>query len=196
MRSMKERNARGLGVVVGALCAVGLVSVTACGGGGAKGADSPGNCTGSDCGPSETSSHSSDDSPPSSPSSSDTKSGGGSTSSASSEPAPSAPTGGKLPYDKDSVEIELKRASRQVKANCGSATDDNGSAPGPWGKTTAAVTLGRNGHIKDVTVPAPYDGAPEGLCAVNAFKKIQFPPYASSSDVVVQWDIEFVKPKH
>jgi hypothetical protein len=194
MRPMNERNARGLGVVVGALCAVGLVSVTACGGGGAKGADSPGNCTGADCGSSETkSSHASDDS--SSSSSSDTGSGGGGASSASSDPAPSAPTGGKTPYDKDSVEIELKRASRQVKANCGSATDDSGAASGPWGKTTAAVTLGRNGHIKDVTVPAPYDGAPSGVCAVNAFKKIQFPPYASSSDVVVQWDIEFVKPK-
>jgi hypothetical protein len=197
MRPMNERNARGLGVVVGALCA-GLVSVTACGGGGAKGASSPGNCTGADCGSSETtSSHASDDSPPSSSSSSssDTGSGGGGSSSASSDPAPSAPTGGKTPYDKDSVEIELKRASRQVKANCGSATDDSGAATGPWGKTTAAVTLGRNGHIKDVTVPAPYDGAPSGVCAVNAFKKIQFPPYASSSDVVVQWDIEFVKPK-
>jgi hypothetical protein len=193
---MKERNAGGLGVVVGALCAVGLVSVTACGGGGAKGADSPGNCTGADCGSSESSHSSNDSSSSSSPSSSDTGSGGGSASSASSDPAPSAPTGGKTPYDKDSVEIELKRASRQVKANCGSATDDNGTATGPWGKATAAVTLGRNGHIKDVTVPAPFDGAPDGVCAVNAFKKIQFPPYASSSDVVVQWDIEFVKPKH
>jgi hypothetical protein len=94
------------------------------------------------------------------------------------------------------VEVELKRASRQVKANCGSATDENGTASGPWGKTTASVTLGRNGHIKDVSVPAPYGGQPEGDCAVNAFKKIQFPPYASSSDVVIQWDVEFVKPKH
>jgi hypothetical protein len=83
-----------------------------------------------------------------------------------------------------------------VKANCGSATDENGTATGPWGKTTASVTLGRNGHIKDVSLPAPYGGAPDGDCAVNAFKKIQFPPYASSSDVVVQWDVEFVKPKH
>jgi hypothetical protein len=196
MRPMNERNAWGLGVVAGGLCAVGLVSVTACGGGGAKGADSPGNCTGADCGSSETTSSPKSDDSSSSSSSSDTGSGGGGASSASSDPAPSAPTAGKTPYDKDSVEIELKRASRQVKANCGSATDDSGSATGPWGKTTAAVTLGRNGHIKDVTVPAPYDGAPDGVCAINAFKKIQFPPYASSSDVVVQWDIEFVKPKH
>jgi hypothetical protein len=197
MRAMNERNAGGLGVVVGALCAVGLVSVAACGGG-AKGADSPGNCpdgtvlSGSDCVPSSTpSTHASDE--PSSPSSDTAGSGAAS---GSADPTPSGSTGGKTPYDKDSVEIELKRASRQVKANCGSATDDNGTAAGPWGKTTASVTLGRNGHIKEVTVPAPYDGQPDGVCAVNAFKKIQFPPYASSSDVVIPWDIEFVKPKH
>ncbi len=83
-----------------------------------------------------------------------------------------------------------------MKANCGSATDDSGAASGPWGKTSASVTLGRNGHVKEVSIPAPYDGQPDGVCAINAFKKIQFPPYASSSDVVVQWDIEFVKPKH
>jgi hypothetical protein len=201
MRGMNERNAGGLGVVVGALCAVGLVSVTACGGG--KGADSPGNCpdgtvlSGSDCVPATApSSHSSDDSSSSSSSSSSSDKGSGGNSGASTDPAPSAPTGGKTPYDKDSVEIELKRASRQVKANCGSATDDNGTASGPWGKTSASVTLGRNGHIKEVTVPAPYDGQPDGVCAVNAFQKIQFPPYAAPTDVVVQWDVEFVKPKH
>ena len=82
-----------------------------------------------------------------------------------------------------------------MKANCGSATDENG-ATGPWGKTTASITLGRNGHIKDMTVPSPYDGKPDAQCAINAFKKLQFPPYAASSDVVIQWDIEFVKPKH
>jgi len=192
MRAMNERNESGLGVVVGALCALGLVSVAGCGGG-AKGADSPENCTGADCGPPATSSsHSSDESS----SSSDTPSGGSAATSAQSEGPPSAPSGSSTPYQKDAVEVELKRAARQVKANCGSATDDNGTASGPWGKTTASVTLGRNGHIKDVSLPAPYDGQPDGTCAINAFKKIQFPPYASSSDVVVQWDVEFVKPKH
>jgi hypothetical protein len=195
MRAMNERNTNG---VAGALCAVGfvcLVSVTACGGG-AKGADSPENCTGPDCSPSTTSSspshHNSEDAWSSS--SSDTSSGGSSAASAPAEAPPAS--GSSTPYQKDAVEVELKRAARQVKANCGSATDENGTAAGPWGKTTASVTLGRNGHIKDVSVPAPYAGAPEGDCAVNAFKKIQFPPYASSSDVTVQWDVEFVKPKH
>ena len=185
---------------VGAFCALMLV---ACGGGD-KHADAPSNCPdgtvlkGSDCVPtsggpeSEGSSAASTSDSTGGSKSDDHASGGGSSSPAASEPSP----GGKTPYDKDSVEVELKRASRQVKANCGSATDENGTAAGPWGKTTASVTLGRNGHIRDMTVPAPFDGKPDGLCAVNAFKKIQFPPYSSSSDVVIPWDIEFVKPKH
>jgi hypothetical protein len=199
MRAMNQRNGSGMRVAAGVLGAFGLAVLTACGGGG-KGADSPGNCPegtvlrGSDCLPADGPSHTSDDEKPSSTSSSGSSADGPLGN--SEAPASSGPSGGKLPYDKDSVEIELKRAARQVKANCGSATDDNGSAPGPWGKTTANVTLGRNGHVKDVSVPAPYEGQPDGVCAVNAFKKIQFPPYASSSDAVVPWDIEFVKPKH
>ena len=189
----------------GAALLVGLVGLAACGG---KGADSPGNCPdgtvlkGSDCVPADPPSHASDDSAASGgggggSSAPSTAAGPSSNSTSDSSSTPeSAPAGGKTPYDKDSVEIELKRASRQIKANCGSATDDSGSSPGPWGKTAASITLGRNGHVKDVSVPAPYDGAPDGVCAANAFKKIQFPPYSSSSDVVIEWDIELVKPKH
>jgi hypothetical protein len=196
---------------LGAALLSGLVGLTGCGG---KGADSPGNCPegtvlkGSDCVPAESPSHASDDSaasgggggsstsgtPSTGTSSSSSSTSSGSDSSGSTPE--SAPAGGKTPYDKDSVEIELKRAARQIKANCGSATDDSGASPGPWGKTSASLTLGRNGHVKDVSVPAPYDSAPDGVCAANAFKKIQFPPYSSSSDVVIEWDIELVKPKH
>jgi len=93
------------------------------------------------------------------------------------------------------VEAQLKRAARQVKSGCGSASDDEGHQTGPWGTTKASVVLGRNGHIKQVTVPSPYDGKPVGVCVINAFKKIQFPPYAGSSDVVLDWDIEIVQPK-
>jgi hypothetical protein len=194
---MNERKSSRVRVTAGAFCALVLASC----GGGARQADSPGNCPegtvlrGGDCVPPESASHSSDDTPSKSSAGSPSKSDDDTPSSspAASEPAPAS---GKTPYDKDSVEIELKRASRQVKANCGSATDNNGAALGPWGKTSASVTLGRNGHIKEVAIPAPYDGQPDGLCAVNAFMKIQFPPYASSSDVVIQWDVEFVKPKH
>ena len=115
---------------------------------------------------------------------------------AGAAPAGDAPAASGASYDKDAVEIELKRAARQVKANCGSATDDDGAATGPWGKTTASVTLGRNGHVKQVTVPAPYDGKAVGDCVVHAFQKIQFPPYGGSVDVVVDCEVELTKPKH
>lgn len=115
---------------------------------------------------------------------------------AGAAPAGDAPAASGASYDKDAVEIELKRAARQVKANCGSATDDDGAATGPWGKTTASVTLGRNGHVKQVTVPAPYDGKAVGDCVVHAFQKIQFPPYGGSVDVVVDREVELTKPKH
>jgi hypothetical protein len=174
------------------------LALFACGGG-AKQAESPGTCPdgtvlkGADCVPPG------DDSPTSTPSGSsgghpkssedeDKPVGGGSS---SDDSTPSA----KTPYDKDAVEIELKRAARQVKANCGSATDDDGKAGGPWGDTKASVVLGRNGHIRQVTVPSPYDGKPVGLCVVHAFQRITFPPYAGSSDVVLEWDVQIVQPK-
>ena len=58
-----------------------------------------------------------------------------------------------------------------------------------------SLVLGRNGHIKQVTVPAPYDGKPVGVCIVHAFQKIQFPPYGGSTDLVLDWDVETTAPK-
>jgi hypothetical protein len=136
--------------------------------------------------------------------SSDTGSGSGSGSSSgtgtgagtgtgTSSGADATEAGPKKPYDK-STEVVLNRAARQVKANCGSATDDDGKANGPWGKTKVSVTLGRNGHSRDVSVPAPFDGKPTGRCAVQAFKSLTFPPYAAPNDVIVDWDVEIVQP--
>ena len=104
-----------------------------------------------------------------------------------------APSGPKTPYDKDSVEIVLRRAALQVKNNCGAATDDSGKPSGPWGQTKVSVTLGRNGHVRDVTIPDPYDGKPTGRCALLAFKGLIFPPYAAPMDVTVDWDVDIEK---
>jgi hypothetical protein len=96
-------------------------------------------------------------------------------------------------YDKEGAEIALKRAARQVKANCGAAKDDNGKAIGPWGKVTVQVQLGHNGHSKGTTVPSPYQGKPVGNCIENAFTNLQFPPW-SGDDTQVDWDVELVEP--
>jgi hypothetical protein len=166
-----------------------------CGGG--KGADSPGTCPdgtvlkGSDCVPSGDESGSTSSSSHSSKKDEDGNPVGG----GSGGGDEAAPANGKTAYDKEAVEVQLKRAARQVKGNCGGATDDNGKATGPWGSTKATVTLGRNGHVKEVKVPSPYDGKPVGICIIHAFDKITFPPYAGSSDAVVDWDVEVPQPK-
>ena len=101
----------------------------------------------------------------------------------------------KTAYDKDSVEIVLKRAAAMVKSSCGAATDESGKANGPWGTTKASVRLGRNGHVRGVDVPAPYGDKPVGTCIVHAFQNLIFPPYAAPADVTLDWDVELVKPK-
>jgi hypothetical protein len=96
-------------------------------------------------------------------------------------------------YDRKTLEVGLKRAARQVKANCGAATDENGAATGPWGKTTVTVKLGHNGHSKGGTVPPPFDGKSTGRCAVQAFANLIYAPFAGA-DTDVDWPVEVTKP--
>ncbi len=181
-----------------ALGVAGIVVLVGCGGGGAK---SPSTCPdgtvlkGSDCVPDDSSSSSGDDSSSGSSGSSGAGSSAGGSSGGGAGAGGADSSGATTPYDKEAVEVQLKRAARQVKGHCGGATDDSGAATGPWGETKASVTLGRNGHVKQVTVPSPYDGKPVGLCVIHAFEKLIFPPYPGSADVTVDWDIELVQPK-
>jgi hypothetical protein len=115
------------------------------------------------------------------------------TSTGTSTPTP--PQQEKTAYDRESVEIVLRRAAGQVKSSCGAASDDTGKATGPWGPTKASVRLGRNGHVRGVDVPAPYADKPVGTCIQHAFQNLVFPPYAAPADVTVDWDVELVKPK-
>lgn len=96
-------------------------------------------------------------------------------------------------YDKDATEIVIKRAARQVKENCGAAKGDDGKATGPWGKATIQIQLGKNGHSKGVTIPAPYQGKPVGNCVEKAFTNLTFPPWGGS-DTEVSWEVELLNP--
>ncbi len=97
-------------------------------------------------------------------------------------------------YDKEQTEIVLKRASRQVKDNCGATKDDNGKATGPWGKVTVQVLLGHNGHGQIASIPDPYKGKPTGNCVERAFSKLTFPPWGGS-DTTIDWEVEIVQPE-
>jgi hypothetical protein len=215
MTTMIKLGAGWAGLAAAACCALALSSC----GGQAKQAESPGTCPegtvlrGSDCLPAEaaandksasdkatadkaTADKPAEETPPSAPPKAPAA-GEHAQDHVSAAPTQSdSAAAGKTPYDKEAVDAQLKRGARQVKANCGAATDEEGKATGPWGKTKASITLGRNGHVKQVSVPAPYDGKPAGLCVLHSFEKIQFPPYPGESDVVVDWDVELVRPKH
>ena len=189
MRAMGKRT-------ITALAALALV---ACGGGG-KGADSPGTCPagttlkGSDCVPSGD-----DDSAGSSGGGTGGTGGTGKSgddgdkSGGSSAGGGDAPSSGSTPYDKDAVDVQLKRGARQVKANCGAATDENGASTGPWGKTTITVKVGHNGHSKGGSVPAPFDGKATGRCVVQAFSNLIYAPFPGG-DADVDWPVEITKP--
>lgn len=97
-------------------------------------------------------------------------------------------------YDKPATEVVLNRAARQVKENCGAASDETGKATGPWGKATVQVQLGHNGHSKGVMVPQPYAGQATGNCVEKAFSNLTFPPWAGS-DTTVEWEVELIEPK-
>jgi hypothetical protein len=123
-----------------------------------------------------------------------TASGGAASSSSDSDAGPHVPNSvGGGGYDRTEIEVVLKRAARQVKANCGAATDDEGSHVGPWGKTMVTVRLGHNGHSKGGAVPAPFDGKATGRCAGQAFANLIYPPFPGS-DADVDWPVELVKP--
>jgi hypothetical protein len=97
-------------------------------------------------------------------------------------------------YDKEATEVILNRAARQVQANCGHATNEDGKAAGPWGKTSVSITLGHNGHTRTVSVPEPFDGKPTGKCVLKAFGNLTFPPW-SGPDTTVEWPVEIPQPK-
>jgi hypothetical protein len=193
MRAMSELTRVTAGVAVSTWC---LLASVACGGA-AKQADSPGTCPegtvlkGDDCLP-ESAGGKKSSGDEDAPKGNTRSSAGGSAALGGGDESSSS---GGSSYDKEAVEAQLKRAAKQVQANCGSASDEEGNRKGPWGSTTATVVLGRNGHIADVTVPAPYSGKPVGDCVVNSFKKIQFPPYGGSSDATVTWDVQIMEPK-
>jgi hypothetical protein len=190
--------------VVGTASALCLLAFSSCGG--AKKAESPGTCpegtvlSGENCVPeSAAGSKPSAESKPSGEEDSakaNTKgSGAPSAGSSGANASGDSPSGGGSIYDKEAVEAQLKRAAKQVRANCGSASDEDGAKTGPWGATTATIVLGRNGHVHEVTVPAPYSGKPVGDCVVNSFRKIQYPPFSGPSDASVTWDVQIVEPK-
>src|SRR5258708_4453375 len=133
------------------------VALAACGG---KGADSPGECPdgtvlkGSDCVPADsagdTSGGGGDSDAPKKKKhvkSGDEDTIGGNTE-ADLSPSSGGGGGGGKSYDKDEIDLKMKRSAQQIKANCGPPTHEEGKATGPWPPPHRAPVLPPNGPSK------------------------------------------------
>ena len=111
-------------------------------------------------------------------------------------PATTAAAGGKTPYDKDAVDVQLKRAARQIKAQLRRGDRRRtAQATGPWGTTKASVMLGRNGHVKQVTDPRPVRRqAGRRLRDRTRSRRSSSRRTPRPATSVLDWDIEIVKP--
>lgn len=90
----------------------------------------------------------------------------------------------KAKFDKKQVELELKRAQRSAESCVGVVTEQ-----GPTGTAKVSLTFSNDGHVKDGTISAPFDGTPVGKCALNAMKAVIVPPFDGSEETV-DWEFD------
>lgn len=94
----------------------------------------------------------------------------------------------KAKFDKKQTELELKRATRSAET-CGAVVPE----PGPSGTAKVTLTFANDGHVKEATVSAPFDGTEVGKCVVNAYKAVIVPRFEGPEERV-DWEAE-VAPK-
>lgn len=90
----------------------------------------------------------------------------------------------KAKFDKRQADLELKRAQRSAESCVGVVTEQ-----GPTGTAKFSLTFSPDGHVKDGTVSAPFDGTPVGKCALNAMKAVIVPPFDGGEETV-DWEID------
>jgi hypothetical protein len=90
----------------------------------------------------------------------------------------------KAKFDKRQADLELKRAQRSAESCVGVVTEQ-----GPTGTAKFSLTFSNDGHVKEGTVSAPFDGTPVGKCALNAMKAVIVPPF-DGGDETVEWEID------
>jgi len=90
----------------------------------------------------------------------------------------------KAKFDKKQTELELKRAQRSAESCVGVVTEQ-----GPTGTAKFTLTFSNDGHVKEGTISAPFDGTPVGKCALNAMKSVIVPPFDGTEESV-DWEID------
>ncbi len=90
----------------------------------------------------------------------------------------------KAKFDKHQAELELKRAQRSAESCAGVVTEQ-----GPGGTAKLTLTFDPDGHVKDGSISAPFDGTKIGECALGAMKKVIVPPF-DGGDETLDWEID------
>jgi hypothetical protein len=90
----------------------------------------------------------------------------------------------KAAFDKRQAELEMKRAARSAETCPGSVTEES-----PAGTAKVSVTFGNNGHVKSVTINAPYDENAVGKCVLKAMNAVVVPSFDGPEETM-EWEIK------
>jgi len=88
-------------------------------------------------------------------------------------------------WDDKQADLELHRAARSAESCPESVTEDEKDKKGkkvkstkaPDTKTTVSMVFQNDGHVKSLTLTAPYDDNPVGKCVERAMKAVIVPAY-------------------
>jgi hypothetical protein len=93
----------------------------------------------------------------------------------------------KRQFDKKQTEMELKRATRSAES-CPGVVAEQEKKDHPRGDTRVSVTFQEDGTVRQISIPAPFDGTPVGDCVMRAYKSVIVPPY-TGGDQIIDWEL-------
>jgi hypothetical protein len=93
----------------------------------------------------------------------------------------------KKKFDKKQTKMELQRATMSAESCPGVVYEQEGKEH-PRGDFKATITFQEDGTVKQITIPAPFDGKPVGDCVMQAYKHVIVPPY-TGGEQIVDWDV-------
>ncbi|MCA9596034.1 MAG: hypothetical protein KC776_22120 [Myxococcales bacterium] len=89
----------------------------------------------------------------------------------------------KAKFDKKQTELELKRAERSGETCPGVVTEE-----GPTGTAHVTLLFANDGHVKDASIAAPFEGTQVGNCVLNAMKAVIVPRFTGPEETV-EWEV-------
>ncbi len=90
----------------------------------------------------------------------------------------------KAKFDKKQTILELKRAARSGETCAGAVSE-----PGPTGKAMVTMTFANDGHVKDISIGAPFPETSTGKCVLNAMKAVIVPAYVGPEETM-EWEVD------